>query len=120
MRRDPELIRKIMFDVEDCPADKHVHGFEFEGYDAWVIAEHLELLIEAGLLDGNVHHFVSGEPPSIMVRRLTWYGHDFIDAVRDDTIWKKVKDNLLKPASSWTFSLIIEYAKAEIQKRLGM
>ena len=120
MKRDPELIRKILFDVEECPADKYIDGFEFEGYDDWIIAVHVELLIEAGLLDGEVTRFVSGESPSINVSRLTWTGHDFIDAVRDDTIWKKVKENVLKPASSWTFGMITEYAKAEIRKHLGI
>jgi hypothetical protein len=120
MKRDPELIRKILFEVEKCPADKHINGFEFDDYDEHTVALHTELLIEAGLLDGEVTHFISGEPPSVIVRRLTWSGYDFVDAVRDDTVWKKVRENVLKPSASWTFGLLIEYAKAEIRKRLGI
>ena len=120
MKRDPELIRKILFEVEECPADKHIDGFEFDGYDEYTVALHAELLIEAGFLDGEVTHFISGEPPSVIVRRLTWPGHDFIDAVRDETVWKKIRENVLKPTASWTFGLIIEYAKAEVRKHLGI
>ncbi len=120
MKRDIELIRKILFEVEECPANKYNDGFKFDGYDDWTIALHVEMLIEAGLLDGEVMRFVSGEPPSVRVLRLTWSGHDFISAVRDDTVWKKVKENVIKPASSWTFSLILDYAKKEIKKLIGL
>ena len=120
MKRDPELIRKILFYAEECPANKHIDGLKLDGYDEYTIALHVELLIEAGMLDGEVTHFVSKDPPNVIIRRLTWYGHDVIDAIRDENVWKKIRENVIKPAASWTFGLIIEYAKVEIRKHLGI
>jgi len=119
VKRDAELIRKMLIAIEECPADERINSFNFEGYDHDTVVRHLELLIDAGLVDGEVIHYVSSDPSNFVVHDLTWEGHDFVDAVRDETIWKKVKEKLLKPTGSWTFGLIVEYAKAEIRSRLG-
>lgn len=120
MKRDPELIRQILFEVQQCSANEYINKLNFQEYDQYTIARHVELLIEASLVDGTVEHYVSGEPPSIHIKDLTWFGHDFIDAVQDDTIWEKVKDNVLKPTASWTFGLVLEYAISEIKSRIGL
>ncbi|MGO8839441.1 MAG: DUF2513 domain-containing protein [Limisphaerales bacterium] len=49
--------------------------------------------------------------------RLTWAGHDFLDAARNDTIWNKAKDEFLKPGISWTFSILFEWLKQEARQR---
>lgn len=85
MRRDDDLIRSLMFQAE-----KH---------DDWHLIEtgalvmnptpeenkrayHIHLLVDAGLFAqvGNG------------VFRLTNSGHDWLDAVRDETIWNRTKD----------------------------
>jgi len=73
-------------------------------------------MVEAALMPDN------GKEPAIMARvfRLTWNGQDFADAATDDTIWKKAKEKVLQPASSWTFALLLEYLKAEIKAKLGL
>ena len=76
------------------------------------------LLNEAGLIEAAIVNDNFGNPRQAIVRRLTWTGHDFLDAVRDDTVWKKVKENVIKPGVSWTFGIVLEYAKQEIQRRI--
>lgn len=34
--------------------------------------------------------------PMIVVERITWSGHEFIDTVRDDEVWRKTKEHLDK------------------------
>ena len=34
------------------------------------------------------------------------------------SLWRKAKDNVLKPAGSWTFGVLLEYLKSEITGRL--
>lgn len=119
MKRDPELIREILFEIEDCPAGKRLQ-YSVENGDDITKIKHLELLIEAGYVNGQIHHYVDNTPPNGSVSGLTWQGHDFVSAVRDNNIWRKTKENVLKPAASWTFAMIVEYAKAEAKKRLGI
>ena len=52
--------------------------------------------------------------------RLTWSGHEFLDAMRDDNVWKKVRYHVIKPGVSWTVSLLFEALKNEARIRLGL
>jgi len=51
--------------------------------------------------------------------RMTWSGHDFLDAARDETLWKKAKQTVMKPAASFTFEIVREWLKNEIRARFG-
>ena len=53
-----------------------------------------------------------------LIWRLTWAGQDFADAISSDTLWCKAKENVLKPAGSWTFDVLKEWLKAEILQGL--
>jgi hypothetical protein len=70
-------------------------------------------LIEAELIRDE-----NGQPNSVNVFRLTWDGHDFLDATRDSKIWKLAKERVLKPGVSWTFSILVEWLKQEARKRI--
>jgi hypothetical protein len=39
---------------------------------------------------------------------------DFADAIVDDTLWRKAKDQVIKPSASWTFGILLGYLRAEI------
>lgn len=77
------------------------------------VAYHLRLLIEAGLVDGNT----TMEMP--IISRLTWQGHEFLDNVRDPSIWRSTKERV-KDLPSIAIGVIVEVAKAEIKRRLGL
>ena len=118
MKRNPDLIRELLQNIEDCPADNRMK-FSVDAGDDVDTMKHLELLIDAGYVKGAVLPDMRG-PVAIVVSGLTWEGHDFVSAVRDNGIWQKTKENVLQPAASWTFGMILEYAKAEARSRLGM
>ncbi|MDG2617731.1 DUF2513 domain-containing protein [Thermoleptolyngbya sichuanensis XZ-Cy5] len=52
------------------------------------------------------------------IGRLTWQGCEFADAVADDRLWNKAKENVLKPGISFTFDVLKEWLKAEISQGL--
>ena len=113
MKRDMELIRLLLFQVEG-----ETPNLDLSNYSEEQRVYHSALLIEAGLVDGEIIQNGSGYPAATVVIRLKWAGHDFLDAVREDTIWKKIQNHVIKPGMSWTFSLVAEYAKHEIKRRL--
>lgn len=89
-----------------------------DGVDAHDFAFHVELMAEAGLLEADVKHFLSGEPAAVLVRRLTWAGCEFLDSVRDPSLWERAKQSVIKPTASFSFELLKTWLKAELQQSL--
>jgi hypothetical protein len=53
----------------------------------------------------------------ITFSRLTWAGHDFVDAVRDPDIWRKTK-NGVEATGSFTFEILRDLAKGFIKTKI--
>jgi hypothetical protein len=59
------------------------------------------------LVKGNAfENYYQTEKRAVELHRLTWEGHEFLDATRDSKVWKLAKEKVLKPGASWTFSLL--------------
>ena len=57
--------------------------------------------------------------PSAIVHRLTWDGHEFLDSVRDPTVWAKVTKRLKKVGGFATVDVIKTLGIAVIKDQLG-
>jgi hypothetical protein len=117
MKRDMDLIRTILLNVE---ADKYPYGgpVYVDGVPGEICARHFALLIEAGLAEGHlVNSNVDGIVGAILYR-LTWAGHDFLEAARSDTVWNKAKAKVIQPGLSWTFSMLVAVVKAEASAQM--
>jgi Hypothetical protein (DUF2513) len=76
------------------------------------------LAIEAGLIVGDtVYDASKGAIAGATLERLTWQGHDFLDAARDDTIWAKAKKHVMS-AGAWSFAVLLEWLKLEARRRI--
>ena len=124
-----ELVRKILMRSAENSSTEPLTDISFDSYTPDVVKYHIKLLVDAGLLDGVIEHVKQwGNRPGVMIGtrfpyaigNLTWEGQDFVDASRDPTIWQKVMDNVIKPAGSWTFQIVLAYLKAEAMRRLGI
>lgn len=49
---------------------------------------HMRLLLEAGYIKGTLSKDHTGK---VFVEHLTWQGHELLDMIRDDTLWKKIR-----------------------------
>lgn len=99
-----ELIRKVLLAAEAGPPYPKI-----EGYRDDAIKYHQKLAIDAGLLDGAIlkaHTHPTEIPAAIIVKNLTWSGHDFIDAIREDTKWAKVKGFLAEAGKQLTVETV--------------
>ncbi len=104
MKRDMELIRKILLAVEQGQANESI-----DGYDENSVKYHQALAIEAGLAEGKILQTISGNPgipAHVMLKKLTWAGHDFVDAIASDTNWSKVKDFLTESGKQLTIDTV--------------
>jgi hypothetical protein len=113
MKRDMELIRLLLLQQEQGEPST-----ELENYSEEEVIYNYALMLDAGLIDANLLLDGSGQPAGVTVHRLTWAGHDFLDATRDSKIWKTAKEQILKPGVSWTFSILLEWLKQEANKRI--
>ena len=81
MKRDMELVRKILLAVEESD-DARRRGMrpKIDGHEDDVIQAHVGLLWRRGLLDALDGSSRDGE--SYIITGLTWEGYDFIEAAR--------------------------------------
>lgn len=120
MKRDLDLIRRILSEVESMPAGQSRDDIKVPGeYDEATVYEHVKLLIEAGLLRGKVVN-VESMIVAVYIEGLTWEGHDFIDVAKDESLWTKAKESVLKPTVSFTFDLLVEWLKVQAKQTLGL
>jgi hypothetical protein len=88
MQRDIDLVRLILLDLEARGSYADWLDIDIEAYSPEQMDYHLELLVEAGFLrvSSTGRELARGHPV-----RLTWEGHEFLDAVRSDSRWRAVK-----------------------------
>jgi len=114
MKRDMALIRLQLMEVEgeDPKPDLSAYTEEQQVF-------HMALLIEAGLVDGSIIQDSDGFPATTLARRLTWSGHEFLDAARNDTTWNKATEKIKSQGISIGFDLLktvlIETAKGQLK-----
>ena len=121
MKRDMDLIRSIMLSLEAEPgADLNLSEVAIEGYDGDVVIAHLVLLAEAGFISMNVERFLGGEPPQILIHRITWAGHEFLEAVRSDTIWAKSTKIITSAGIGLAWPLLQAVLRAKAAEHLGI
>ncbi|HEY1601732.1 MAG TPA: DUF2513 domain-containing protein [Pirellulales bacterium] len=100
-----ELIRKIVLAVEENPT-----GFcpplKIDGYDADVVGYHAYLLVDGKLATGISTAGLGSKGPKWMVSSLTWAGHEFADAIRDDSVWKQAQETVKVKGGGFTFEVL--------------
>jgi hypothetical protein len=52
------------------------------------------------------------------IDRLTSAGHDFCAGIRQDTIWNKAKEHILKPGAFYGLSVLVEYVRVQVHQRV--
>src|SRR5215210_7825390 len=101
MKRDMDLIRKILLATEEIPflGSGPVFEPEIEGYSLEEISYHVKLLHEAGYVQAF------GGDTYWAVNSLTWQGHEFLEASKDDTRWNKAKSIMKDKGGGMVFDV---------------
>ena len=113
MKRDIDLIKEVLIQIETSKAPaKNIDVFVKE-IEPEVISYHISLLYEAG--------FINAEDTSgfgtyrWIPTSLTWQGHEFLDGIRNDTVWGKLKSKMKEHGGNMPFhvikELVISYSK---------
>jgi hypothetical protein len=118
MKRDMDLIRDQLLGIErlDDGTDEDVSLDRGEWSPA-LFQGHLRLLKEGGLIDAHEVPDDEDDFTHHVPVRLTWAGHDFLDAIRDPEVWAKTKQGA-EAVRSWSLETLKEIGKGLIKKQI--
>lgn len=106
MRRDFEMIRELLFDVEAAPGPYEVISLNDEA--SRTLFHTIVLLTDAGYLDSNDSNSTTRTLKKQMV--LTWRGHELLNAIRSDATWAALKTRLPIEAGTVPFHIVEQVA----------
>lgn len=111
MKRDMDLVRELLLKVEEAPADglDEIENLKIDKFTTQEIFYHIALLKEAGLVEAHINYANDG-PNSAWITRMTWNGHELLDAIRDETVWGKTKEELKKVGGSAGLEVVKQIA----------
>lgn len=122
MKRDLDLIRYLLCKIEENPTTRNmqIESFVCDQYDAPTISYHIELLLDCNFIEARHISVLGTQYRLFTISRLTSFGHDYLDNIRDDSIWKNTKDKLGSLANSASLQIVSNTAVALIKARLGI
>jgi len=113
MKRDLDLIRDILLDVENwnIPQPLTLGSLEYEGKTKQEIGHQLELLEDAGYIDARIikDHVGIGYLDAFIVR-MKMAGHEYLDSVRNPEVWNKTKTTLEKVGGGAALDVVKDIA----------
>lgn len=122
MKRDPQLIRKLLLFFDEKQDTEHIEVPPIDGYDELTIKYHLVLLHDAGYL--TCEPFTSTTSDRVIYVLpfdLTWNGHEFLDQIRNEHVWDEVMKAVReKGFLSASVGILKKLADKAIRKRLDL
>ena len=105
MKRDWDLIRRILLKIEEKPTlESVVLPRQIQEFNEEIIAYHIWLLKEAGLIEARC--LGNRLQRHCLAKNLTWQGHEFLDGIRKDTVWSQVASTIQTKGLDLSFDTI--------------
>ena len=106
MERNMDLCRLILFKIEAEYRSTSLYNLNIDGFDLDTVAYHCKILADAGLLDSYEPIYGDDRIYAFSVGSLTWAGHDFLDKIRENTMWDRIKDKIKENTLPMTLEVI--------------
>lgn len=113
MKRDTELVRKILFAVEaseDVISDPSEVGLDCSQAEFFY---HVKIMAQAEFLDA--YDMSRPTHDAYYATGLTWKGQELLAEIRSDTVWQKTKDIAGEKMGSISLAVIQEMAKGVVR-----
>jgi hypothetical protein len=104
MKRDMDLVRQVLLQIEAAPYGGAWIELSLPDHSDEEVTYHIKLLAEASLIEAinlSSHGNLVWQPQC-----LTWAGHEFLEAARDESRWKKAKSMVLEKSGGMLFSVL--------------
>lgn len=111
---DMDVIRKIMIKLaeDDRIGNKMFKGID--GIDKDVVAYNCKVMYEAGFID--YYEYRNGG--FLLVGDLTWEGGQLLESIKQDTVWKKIKENISSKSLPYTLDVLKCVSSSIVQEML--
>lgn len=120
MKRDVELIRKILQRIEDTADGQREVNMKFAGYTTNQVMYNAHLALRHGLIEGTSYRSGASVFPTIRPTGLTWEGHEFLDSVKNQYVWERTKQMVKKNGGSVSFATLREVVEVTTKSKLGL
>jgi hypothetical protein len=120
MKRDLDLIRLLLLEIEKREEAFSSEDLTVNGYDSKQISYHIGLLRDAKFLDVSSEKQLPNGFKTYTIWAITFSGHDYLDAVRQSKIWQLVKDTAKQAGASLTVELAKGLAVQIASQLLGL
>lgn len=94
MKLDSSCVRDLLLYLEDNLSytnTVNIQDIELKSYDTETLLYTAEKLEEAKFINCVIKSYVGYEIPVIIVKSLSYNGHQFLDSIRDNQVWSKTK-----------------------------
>ena len=107
MKRNMNLIRELLLQLEESQGEIQVSNLQVAGYSDKEIAYNAYMMIEGGLAQGSTINLMEdGRPVAVILTNLISAGHDFFDSIKNDTVWNNTLNYLKEKGGNIPFTLI--------------
>jgi len=123
MKRDLDLIREILLFVEEkSPPGGPCPVVEISGFDKAMTGAHIDLLMEAHLLNAVTPggRKVAIPPHVVHIYGLSWTGHEFLALAAPRPMWENMKTEALKHGVNLTLDMALSLLKHLAARHLGL
>lgn len=118
MKRNMDLCRLILFKIEEEYFSTSLYNLKITGYSDEEVAYHCKLLFDNELISDYKDSYVDDSLDFFEVGSLTWKGHDFIDKIREDTVWNRTKEVIKEKMLPSTIEVIKDISGAIIKSMI--
>ena len=117
MKRDLQLVRKILLHFEEKENWSGEKPVQIDGYDDKLVSYHVDIMFEAGLLNGEPSQTKAGRIHDVLPFRLTWEGHEFLDNTKSGR-WDKILNTIKERGGNFAFEIVKKLATEIAQKEI--
>ena len=123
MKRDLDLMRDMMLRIESlCPSPGKITSDSFTDLcsDKDKIGFHLFLLYDVGFIVAEPVNHSKMRCSDYIVEYLTFIGCDYLDSIRDQSVWNSIKEKLRRIGGNATLDILTDLASSLLREQLGM
>ena len=124
MKRDMNLIRELLLRLEESKAELYVSTLRVDGYSDEEIGYNAYLLIDGRLAEGKkstkINQAADVLPVAQTLTNLTWDGHDFLNSIKNDTVWNNTLNYLKEKSGNVPSNLIPPIAALFAKQYFGL
>jgi len=108
MKRDWDVIRQVLAEIEDDDRERLTYGDREDR----IKTGHAFLLRDAGFLSGIDASTMDGR--ALLTPKLTWEGHELLAAMRSKPLWERIKHAARDKGIELSFAAVVALGKVAL------